>query len=135
MASTLDIRRRIKSVKNTKQITKAMEKISAIKMRKSQVAALKSRRYASLALEIMVGFEGKVEKHAHPLLEERKVERVGILVISTDRGLCGSLNTKLTQKILSTLGEKDLALDTIKLYTIGKKCKFSGLTSHLPPLS
>ena len=102
MPSTLAIRRRIKSVKHTRQITKAMEKISAIKMRKAQIAALKSRRYALLAWEMMRALEGNVEKNAHPLLKERAVKTTGFLVISPDKGLCGSLPSRLMQKIVAT---------------------------------
>lgn len=121
MASTLDIRRRIKSVKNTRQITRAMEKISAIKMRKAQTAALKSRRYASLAWEMMRALEGNVEKNLHPLLSGVKQEApAGFLVISPDKGLCGSLPTRLMQKAAAS-AEGGVSSEQARWYTIGKK--------------
>ncbi|MBI3685126.1 F0F1 ATP synthase subunit gamma [Candidatus Azambacteria bacterium] len=122
MSSTLDIRRRIKSVKNTRQITRAMEKISAIKMRKAQAAAVQSRRYAALAWEMMRALEGNVEKNAHPLLKERAVKRAGFLVVSPDKGLCGSLPSRLLQKIVAA-APGGVASQDARWYTIGKKSR------------
>jgi len=101
-ANTRDIRRRIKSVKNTAQITKAMQMVAASKMRKAQMAALASRPYAqelSRMLEPFSGFEFGEDGGGHPLLEKRKGGRDLVLLVSTDKGLCGALNTNLLREV------------------------------------
>jgi F-type H+-transporting ATPase subunit gamma len=98
MPSTRDIRRRIKSVKNTAQITKAMQMVAASKMRKAQQAALAGRPYATLMNEVL----GEVTFHAgdftHPLMEKRASDKRAVIVISTDKGLCGGLNSNLLRE-------------------------------------
>jgi len=95
MPSTRDIRRRIKSVKNTAQITKAMQMVAASKMRKAQLAAIAGHPYVTLLNRMLVSLQGKVNPSAHPLLEERVVGKELVVIISTDKGLCGGLNTNL----------------------------------------
>ncbi|HVE15933.1 MAG TPA: ATP synthase F1 subunit gamma [Chthoniobacterales bacterium] len=99
MPSTRDIRRRIKSVKNTAQITKAMQMVAASKMRKAQTLALAGHPYAQLLNRMLVSLHGKVNPTVHPLLEEREVKKELVLVVSTDKGLCGGLNTNLFREI------------------------------------
>ena len=98
MASPRDIRRRIKSVRNTAQITKAMQMVAASKMRRAQQSALASRPYAALMNEVL----GNVTFHAgdftHPLMEQREVRKRGLIVISTDKGLSGALNSNLLRE-------------------------------------
>jgi len=94
-ANTRDIRRRIKSVKNTAQITKAMQMVAASKMRKAQQRALAGRPYAELLNKVIVSVRDRVESEAHPLLEQREVKKELVILISTDKGLCGALNTNL----------------------------------------
>jgi F-type H+-transporting ATPase subunit gamma len=95
MASTRDIRRRIKSVKNTRQITKAMELVAASKMKKAQQSALASRPYAQLMARMLAALSSRVDESLHPFLQERPVKTRGILLITTDKGLCGPLNGNL----------------------------------------
>jgi len=95
MASLRDIRRRIKSVKNTRQITKAMELVAASKMKKAQQAALAGRAYASLLAEMLAAVSGRVEESEHPFLARREVKVRGILLVTSDKGLCGPLNANL----------------------------------------
>ena len=95
MASLRDIRRRIKSVKNTRQITKAMELVAASKMKKAQQAALAGRAYASLMAEMLAAVAGRVEEAQHPFLARREVKVRGIILVTTDKGLCGPLNANL----------------------------------------
>ncbi len=95
MASTRDIRRRIKSVKNTAQITKAMQMVAAAKMRKAQSAALVGRPYAKLLSEMMAEAATRTIGFDHPLLQARPVARRAVILVSTDRGLCGGLNSNL----------------------------------------
>jgi F-type H+-transporting ATPase subunit gamma len=99
MPSTLDIRRRIRSVKNTAQITKAMQMVAASKMRKSQSAALSGRPYQEGLNRILGSLRGKVDPQASPLLVERPVRHELILVISSDKGLCGALNTNIFREL------------------------------------
>lgn len=95
MASTRDIRRRIKSVKNTRQITRAMELVAASKMKKAQQSALAGRPYAQLMASMLAALAPRVDETQHPFLAKREVRTRGILLISTDRGLCGPLNSNL----------------------------------------
>lgn len=95
MASTRDIRRRIKSVKNTRQITKAMELVAASKMKKAQQTALAGRPYSELMASMLGALAPQVEETVHPFLAKREVRTRGILLITTDKGLCGPLNANL----------------------------------------
>jgi len=95
VASTRDIRRRIKSVKNTRQITKAMELVAASKMKKAQQAALASRPYAQLMSGMLAALASRVDESFHPFLTQREVRTRGILLVTTDKGLCGPLNANL----------------------------------------
>ena len=95
MASTRDIRRRIKSVKNTRQITKAMELVAASKMKKAQQAALAGRHYAQLMAEMLAALATRVDESQHPFLAQRTVKTRGIILITSDKGLAGPLNGNL----------------------------------------
>lgn len=114
MAKGLDIRRRIRSVKNTKAITKAMEMVAASKMRKAQEAALRSRSYAEKALEILSTVSGLIPEN-HPFLAGHrraggeKGKRYLILAISPNKGLCGSLTTNLMRSIATFVQENEAA--------------------------
>src|SRR5215469_15377101 len=98
MPSTRDIRRRIRSVKNTSQITKAMQMVASSKMRRAQQAALAGRPYANLMNEVL----GTVTYHAgdftHPLMEKREERKRAVILVSTDKGLCGALNSNLLRE-------------------------------------
>jgi F-type H+-transporting ATPase subunit gamma len=100
-ANTRDIRRRIKSVKNTSQITKAMQMVAAAKMRKAQQRAILGRPYAEELAKILAALAAAGgSANLHPLLEERtEVKRELVLVIATDKGLCGALNTNLFREV------------------------------------
>jgi F-type H+-transporting ATPase subunit gamma len=99
MANLQDIRRRIKSVKNTAQITKAMQMVAAAKMKKAQDQALAGRDYADLLNQVLVNLKENVDGDAHPLLEKREGSKELMLVVSTDKGLCGPLNTNLLKQV------------------------------------
>ena len=98
-ANTRDIRRRIKSVKNTSQITKAMQMVAAAKMRKAQQVALAGRAYAELLGKVLRSVASGTAENAHELLATREVKKELVLVISTDKGLCGALNTNLLREV------------------------------------
>lgn len=114
-ANTRDIRRRIKSIKNTAQITKAMQMVAAAKMRKAQQAALSGRAFAEMLNRVVVSVRDREEELRHPLLEERPVRRELIIVITSDRGLCGAFNTNL----LREFGGLDLS--TSAFIALGRK--------------
>ncbi len=95
MASTRDIRRRIKSVKSTAQITKAMQMVASSKMLKAQQGAINFRPFAAMASELMSNLSGDTGDYRHPLMEQREVRRRAVIVVSTDKGLCGALNSNL----------------------------------------
>jgi F-type H+-transporting ATPase subunit gamma len=95
MANTRDIRHRIKSIRNTAQITKAMQMVAASKMRKAQQHALAGRPYAGVMNKVLVSLQKRTNPNLHPLLEVRPLKKELVLIISTDKGLCGALNTNL----------------------------------------
>src|SRR5436190_17290513 len=99
MPSTRDIRRRISSVKNTAKITKAMQMVAASKMRRAQQAALAGRAYAGMMNNVL----GHVTFHSgdfdHPLMEKRDGQKRAVILIATDKGLCGALNSNLMREV------------------------------------
>jgi len=115
MPSTRDIRRRIKSVKNTAQITKAMQMVAAAKMRKAQQAALVGRPYAQLLNEIMAEAAIHTVGFDHPLMHARPVAKRAVILVGTDRGLCGALNGNLFREVMK------LDKNTTVFVTAGKK--------------
>jgi len=124
MAGGKEIKNKIGSVKNTQKITKAMEMVAASKMRKTQERMSSSRPYAE-TMRTLIGHValGSLEYH-HPYLEEREVKRVGYIIVSTDRGLCGGLNINLFKQVMKEVRqhvengvEVDLALIGAKAVT------------------
>lgn len=114
MASTRDIRRRIKSVKNTRQITKAMELVAASKMKKAQQAALAGRAYSQLMSDMLAALAPRVSELSHPFLVQREIKTRGILLVTTDKGLCGPLNANLF-KIVTEIKTP------VKFFAVGRK--------------
>jgi F-type H+-transporting ATPase subunit gamma len=114
MASTRDIRRRIKSVKNTRQITKAMELVAASKMKKAQQLALAGRPYADLLSQMLGALADRVEESQHPFLSHRPVKTRGILLITTDKGLAGPLNANVFKLVTEIK-------TPAKYYVVGRK--------------
>ncbi|MCT2385425.1 F0F1 ATP synthase subunit gamma [Erwinia pyrifoliae] len=117
MAGAKEIRSKIGSVQNTQKITKAMEMVAASKMRKSQERMAASRPYAETMRKVIGHIALGNLEYKHPYLDERDVKRVGYLVVSTDRGLCGGLNINLFKKVLTDMKswadkgvESDLAI-------------------------
>ena len=98
MPSTRDLRRRIKSIRNTAQITKAMQMVAAAKMRKAQQAAVAGRPYALLMNEVLAEVTANAGDFTHSLMETRQVRKRALIVVSTDKGLCGPLNSNLLRE-------------------------------------
>jgi len=116
MPSTRDIRRRIKSVKNTAQITKAMQMVAAAKMKKAQDAATSGRAYADLLNKVLVSLKARVEENVHPYFTEGQGSKTLVILITSDKGLCGAFNTNLLKKVITS----DLGPDA-EFITIGRK--------------
>ena len=121
MAGAKEVRTQIKSIKNTQKITKAMQMVAASKMRKAQDRMQASRPYAD-KIRSVVAHMGKAHpEYKHPYLIEREAKRVGLIIISTDRGLCGGLNINLfKQAVASMMGWRDQNLE-IDIAVIGTK--------------
>jgi len=119
MPSLLDIRRRIRSVKNTQQLTKAMKTVSAAKLRRAQERVVSARPYANQLRHVLGDLAGRVENIQHPLLEVRPEKRILLLVITADRGLCGGFNSNLTKAAQNFLRQH--AADDVRLFAAGRK--------------
>lgn len=124
MAGIRDIKRQIKSIGNTKKITKAMEMVSAAKMRKAVDAVLRTRTYANLSWETVLNLSKANEKQGgglHPMLTKRaETKRIAVILIAGNRGLCGGFNSAVVAKAASTAKKFDLPTDFIIL---GKKAR------------
>ncbi|MEG9482033.1 F0F1 ATP synthase subunit gamma [Mannheimia indoligenes] len=121
MAGAKEIRTKIASVRNTQKITKAMEMVAASKMRKTQERMSASRPYADSIRKVISHIaKGNIE-YQHPFLISRPVKKVGYLVVSTDRGLCGGLNINLFKTVLNELKEKDDQGIKSELSLVGNK--------------
>ena len=116
-SSTKDIRRRIKSIENTRKITKAMEMVSAAKMRKSVASVLAIRPYAHSAWSVLTNLARSFDKQRGGLLEVREVKKILVIVITSNRGLCGSFNAQVVKKIKKELTD----LSRLKINRIGNK--------------
>ena len=100
MAAAKEIRTKIASVKNTQKITKAMEMVAASKMRKAQDRMTAARPYADKMRNVVAHIAHANTEYRHPFLIEREVKRIGVIVVTTDRGLCGGLNANLFRQSL-----------------------------------
>ena len=121
MAVGKEIREQITSVKSTQKITKAMEMVAASKMRKAQDRMLAARPYAEKIRSVVAHIAKANLEYKHPFTIEREVKRVGYIVISSDRGLCGGLNMSVFRKTMSDLAEWDAKNVEIDIATIGSK--------------
>lgn len=119
--SLRDIKTKIRSVDRTRKVTKAMETVSAVKMRKAQLRALSGRPYARAALSILERLSPSLQTVSHPLTEKRIVRRAALVVVTSDKGLCGVLNAavlKESERIIKSLA---LKTDDIDIYAFGRK--------------
>jgi F-type H+-transporting ATPase subunit gamma len=121
MAGAKEVRTQIKSIKNTQKITKAMQMVAASKMRKAQDRMRASRPYSDKMKNVVTHMGNAHPEYKHPYLVEREAKRVGLIVISTDRGLCGGLNINLFKKAVASMKEwRDQNLE-IDVAVIGTK--------------
>jgi F-type H+-transporting ATPase subunit gamma len=123
MANTKEIRTKIKSIQSTRKITSAMEMVAASKMKKVQVRMQASRPYSSkIKLVVQHLVRGKLE-YKHKYLLDRKVNNVGFIVVSTDRGLCGGLNANIFKSVLSSIRSFNEKSIKVNVCVIGKKAQ------------
>jgi len=129
MAVGKEVRTKIASIKNTQKITRAMEMVAASKMRKTKDRMQASRPYSKKIAKIIKHLAQANPEYKHPYLIARDVKRVGVIVVSSDRGLCGGLNSNLFRKTLGNLVEWENAKVEVDVCTIGTKA--SGFFSNL----
>ena len=122
MPNLKDIRTRIESVKNTRKITKAMKMVAAAKLRKAQERMEASRPYSYRMQRLIDGIAGRIDEDAHPLLERRdNPEKTLVVVVASNRGLCGGFNTNLFRGLDRFLDEQRIAGEIQELATVGRK--------------
>ncbi len=121
MPSLKDIRKRIASVKSTQQITKAMKMVAAAKLRRAQESIVQARPYADKMRDVIGSLSLRVDPSRHPLLLRREVKKREILMITSDRGLCGGYNQNIIREVVHLLKEKEKGIETLQLNIIGRK--------------
>lgn len=122
MAGLKQIKNKIRSVNKTRKVTKAMEAVSAVKMRKAQERALMGRPYARAALTILKRASGSIEASGHPLVARReRKQNLGLVVITSDKGLAGSLNSAVIKEAHRVIAEKGYAREHVHICAIGRK--------------
>jgi len=119
MPSLLDIRRRIRSVKNTQQLTKAMKTVSAAKLRRAQERVFAARPYAEQLKRVLGNLTARLENVSHPLLDIRPEERILFLIVTADRGLCGAFNSNINRTAQGFI--RDHKDKTLELIAVGRK--------------
>jgi F-type H+-transporting ATPase subunit gamma len=120
MATLKAIRKRISSIRNTQQITKAMKMVSAAKLRRAQEAALAARPYADKMAELLRNVAARVSRDAHPLLRGREEKKIHVLLFTSDRGLCGGYNANLIRAAEAFM-RREGAGKEINLVLVGRK--------------
>lgn len=121
MANLRAIRKRISSVKSTQQITRAMKMVSAAKLRRAQDGITAARPYARKMREVVTAVAGRAGADSHPLLTARDAKKLALLVVTSDRGLCGSFNSGLTRAAHRFLDEHRGGYEEISLFVVGRK--------------
>ena len=133
----IDLRRRVRSVKNIQQITRAMKFISASRLRKAQDRIFSARPYANRMLAVLNSLATRVDPSSHPLLVRREEERVMLVVITSDKGLCGSFNSNIIKGAVAHIQEegvnKELSLALVGLATPGVVIRDPGCTAKTYP--
>lgn len=116
-----EIKRQIKSVQSTKQITKAMEMVAASKLRRAQESAQAARPYADKIKEVIASIAVGSDEVEHPMLDKREIKKTGYLVITSDRGLAGGYNTNVLRKAMQIINENHSSAEEYALFVIGRK--------------
>ncbi len=116
-----DIKNKIKATERTHKVTRAMEAVSAVKMRKTQVAAIEGRPYVRAALSILARLSGSSDITRHPIAQVREVKRVALVVITSDKGLAGALNSGVLKAAFDYLDGHQVSVNQVVVYAYGKK--------------
>lgn len=116
-----EIKRQIKSVQNTKQITKAMEMVAASKLRRAQEKASAARPYAEKLREVVASIAAGTKGIKHPMLKSRPVKKTAYLIITSDRGLAGGYNSNILRAVMAAIAERHSSQDEFVLFVIGRK--------------
>ncbi len=121
MPSLRDIKRKITSVKKTQQITKAMKMVAAAKLRRAQDRVIAARPYSRKMLAVIANLAGRVERAQHPLLAKREPKKVKLVVLTSDRGLCGAYNTNILRKAVEAVRQFTAEGKEVKVNVVGRK--------------
>ena len=121
MAGAKEIRSKIASIKNTQKITRAMEMVAASKMRKTQERMRASKPYASKIYDVVKHIARANSEYRHPFMTQREIKRIGIIVVTSDRGLCGGLNANLLREAITTMRPWHAEGKEVDLCVIGRK--------------
>lgn len=121
MATLKEIRKRIGSVKNTQQITRAMKMVSGAKLRRAEENIMAARPYAKKIAEVVTNIARRIEVREHPLIAEREIKTVNLMLITSDRGLCGAFNMNLVKEAVKYREESKDSYEEIGLSLVGKK--------------
>jgi F-type H+-transporting ATPase subunit gamma len=121
MPSLRDIKRKITSVKKTQQITKAMKMVAAAKLRRAQDRVISARPYSRKMLQVIANLAGRVERTEHPLLAKREPKKVKLVVLTSDRGLCGAYNTNILRKAVEVVRQMSAEGKDVRVNVVGRK--------------
>ena len=119
MAKTHDLKRRIRSIKNTMQVTKAMKMVSAARLRRAQDRILAARPFALTMSKVLASLAARANPEMHPLLVQREIKRVELVLVTSDRGLCGSFNANAIKGATAFLGQ--YRPETLNVMTVGRR--------------
>lgn len=119
MAKTHDLKRRIRSIKNTMQVTKAMKMVSAARLRRAQDRILAARPFAVTTSKVLASLAGRANPELHPLLVQRPIQRVELILVTSDRGLCGSFNANAIKVAMSFLAGQPH--DRVNVMSVGRR--------------
>ena len=117
------MRRKIAAVKNTQKITKAMKMVAAAKLKRAQDRILSSRPYAHKMREVLANLSRRVNRASHPLLQKRTGNKIEILVVTSDRGLCGAFNANILRKAVETLQQHEAKGNKVVVSLVGRKSR------------
>jgi len=121
MPSLRDIKRKITSVKKTQQITKAMKMVAAAKLRRAQDRVISARPYSRKMLAVIANLAGRVDRAQHPLLAKREPKKVKLMVLTSDRGLCGAYNTNILRKAVEAVRQFKAEGKEVSVNVVGRK--------------
>lgn len=132
MPTLRDIKRRITSIKSTQQITRAMKMVAASKLRRAQERIFEARPYANKMFSVLSSLAIRTRREEHPLLAKRSVSKIEVLIITSDRGLCGALNSNILRKAYEFIREKKKDMAEVSISVIGKKGRDFFRRRHIP---